>query len=470
MSNKVRVRFAPSPTGHLHLGGLRSALFNYLLAKHSHGTFILRIEDTDRERLVPEAVQQIQDSLKWIGINWEEGVGASGDHGPYIQSERLEIYQEHANQLLQKDLAYKDFTSSERLDELRKEAAEKKLPFRFKKSMAQLEPLKAGDKFVIRFEIKEGNDVTWDDAVWGKQSWKRNELDDFVAIKSDGYPTYNFAVVVDDHLMNISHVMRGSEFLSTAPKNILVYEAFGWETPQFVHLPPVLGPDKAKLSKRHGAKSALEYRDGGYLPEAVANYLATLGFNDGTTREIYTSDELADVFTLDRIQSSPAIFDANRLDWMNGMYIRELNIDDLYSRIEDFWPESSKDYEPDYKKRVLELVHDRLKYLSELPELTDFFFKDPKLDKGQLDKQIENSTVLIRDISDTLSGSDFSENDLEEKLREYVSDKNLKTGKVFGLIRLAITGKTAAPGLFETMSTLGKEVVLKRLNSAKELN
>ena len=466
MSNKVRVRFAPSPTGHLHLGGLRSALFNYLLAKHNNGSFILRIEDTDRERLVPEAVEQIQESLKWLGATWDEGVGAGGEHGPYIQSERLDLYKKHADELVEKGLAYKDFTSSERLDELRKEAAENKKPFRFNKSMAQLEPSSPNQKFVIRFEIKEGPDVTWEDAVWGTQSWKRSELDDFVAIKSDGFPTYNFAVVVDDHLMEISHVMRGSEFLSTTPKNILVYQAFEWKQPEFVHLPPVLGPDKAKLSKRHGAKSALEYRDSGYLPEAVFNYLAALGFNDGTTKEIYSPQELAEVFDVTRIQSSPAIFDADRLDWMNGMYIRELNLDELYQRVDAFWPQSSNQFEDEYKKKVLSLVQDRLKYLAELPELTDFFFEDPDVDKDLLNKQIENSAEILNDALKVLSDSDFSEEDLEKRLRAHVADKNLKTGKVFSAIRVSVTGKTAAPGLFETLSTLGKEAVFKRLKNA----
>ncbi len=465
MSNKVRVRFAPSPTGHLHLGGLRSALFNYLLAKHSNGAFILRLEDTDRERLVPEAVDQIQESLKWLGIEWVEGVGSGGDHGPYIQSERLNIYHEHANQLIKKGLAYKDYTTAEELDRLRREAQDQKKPFRFNKSMAKLEPKRPEEKYVIRFEIKVGPEVKWEDAVWGEQSWERGELDDFVAIKSDGFPTYNFAVVVDDHLMEITHVMRGSEFLSTTPKNILVYEAFGWKLPQFVHLPPVLGPDKAKLSKRHGAKSALEYRDAGYLPEAVCNYLAALGFNDGTTKEIYTINELAEIFDVKRIQSSPAVFDADRLDWMNGIYIRDLKVDELYNKVDSFWPDNAKHFGDDYKKRVLELVQDRLKYLAELPELTDFFFEDPKVDIEILNNQIENSDAVISDVKEVLSNSSFTEDDLEKKLRAYVSGNNLKTGKVFGLIRIAVTGKTAAPGLFETLSTLGKETVLRRLEN-----
>jgi glutamyl-tRNA synthetase len=293
-------------------------------------------------------------------------------------------------------------------------------------------------------------------------------LDDFVAIKSDGFPTYNFANVVDDHEMEISHVLRGSEFLSTTPKNILVYEAFGWDMPEFVHLPPVLGQDKAKLSKRHGAKSALEYEGMGYLPEAVFNFLASLGFNDGTTKEIYSRDELIKAFSLDRIQSSPAVFDADRLEWMNGVYIRNLSINELYDRATGFWPESAKNADEAYKKRVLGLVQERLKYLAELPELTDFFFVEPEFDKKLIPKQLEQDRVkdLLKKVLGSLQKSDFSHDDLESRLRKLAEIEDVKTGPLFSLIRIAITGKTAAPGLFDTLNALGKEKSLHRLEKA----
>jgi glutamyl-tRNA synthetase len=464
----VRVRFAPSPTGYLHIGNLRSALFSYLYARHVGGRFILRIEDTDRERFVPEALDYINENLRWMGMDPDEGPdNPDPKYGPYIQSERLEQFQRYANQLVEEGKAYRDYTSAERLTELRSAAQAAKQPFRFTKAMAQLEPTGADDPYVIRFRIQPGKDVVWQDAVWGEQRWERAVLDDFVALKSDGFPTYNFAVVIDDHLMEITHVFRGSEFLSTAPKNLLIYEALGWQPPVYAHLPQVLGPDKAKLSKRHGAKSALEYRDAGYLPEAILNFLATLGFNDGTPQELYTREELIKAFALDRIQSSPAVFDAARLDWMNGHYIRELSLVELSKRAEGFWPAAAKDAPTDYRHQVLGLVHERLKFLAELPELTEFFFADPQVGRQQLEQQLEDSAGLLRTVHDTLADSDFTEADLEQRLRSLVEEKGLKAGKLFGLIRLAITGKTAAPGLFETLHVLGKEVAMRRLAAAR---
>ncbi|HSX41134.1 MAG TPA: glutamate--tRNA ligase [Candidatus Saccharimonadales bacterium] len=457
---KVRVRFAPSPTGYLHIGNLRSALFSYLYARHTQGSFILRIEDTDRARLVEDAVDYVKENLLWLGLNWDEGIEKGGEHGPYVQSERLNLYAEHAEALVEQGKAYRDYTSSQRLEGLRQHAQKAKQPFKFTKDMAQLEPDHKDDPFVIRFEIKPGPNVIWNDAVWGEQTWKRKVLDDFVALKSDGFPTYNFAVVVDDHLMEISHVLRGQEFLSTTPKNILVYEAFDWQIPQFVHLPPVLGPDKSKLSKRHGAKSALEYRDAGYLSEAVFNYLASLGFNDGTTQEIYTPAELAKVFNLGRIQASPAIFDPDRLDWMNGVHIRQMTTKQLLVRSAEFWPPEAKKFDEAYRLKVLELIKERLKYFAEIPELTSFFFTDPKLNIKP------DSQPMLLKVVNKLEDSDFSEKDLENRLRALVAAEDLKTGQVFGIIRLAVTGKTAAPGLFETLHVLGKETSLRRLRHA----
>jgi glutamyl-tRNA synthetase len=473
MPKPVRVRFAPSPTGYLNLGGLRSALFNFLYARHMNGTFILRIEDTDRARLVEGSLQNIIDSLSWLGIAPDEGPGLpSTSFGPYLQSERLKLYTQYGKELLNNSLLYKDFSTPERLEGLRKEAQAAKKPFKFEKSMALTEPGSPNDPFVLRFEIKPGPDVSWDDAVMGTQSWQRDILDDFIAIKSDGYPTYHFASVVDDHLMEITHVMRAGEWLASTPKHILLYEAFDWQPPVFAHLPPVLGPDKkAKLSKRHGAKSALEYRDAGYLPEAVLNYLSSLGFNDGTTQEIYNADELAKVFELDRIQTSPAVFDAERLDWMDGMYIRQLPLDKLAIKTESFWPESAKSSNAIYKEKVLSLVQERLKYLAELPDLTEFFFTDPTFDPTLVPKQLEPTQAkkLLTEVESRLRDSDFSEADLEERLRQLVEQSGIKTGQLFGLIRVAVTGRTTAPGLFETLSTLGKEVSLRRVKAATEL-
>jgi len=456
----------------MHIGGLRSALFNYLYARHTGGAFILRLEDTDRERFVPDAVDHLMDSLSWLGLVPDEDPGHPNPaYGPYVQSERLKLYSEYATTLLNNSLAYKDFSSPERLATLRQDAQAKKQPFLFTKELAQLEPETAGDPFTIRFQIQPGDDVTWEDAVWGPQQWQRATLDDFVAIKSDGFPTYNFANVVDDHVMAISHVLRGSEFLSSTPKHILLYEALGWEPPQFAHLPQVLGAGKAKLSKRHGAKSALDYKEAGYLPEAVLNFLATLGFNDGTTQEIYTREELIKVFALDRIHSSPAMFDPERLDWMNGHYIRELPLPELAKRAETFWPAPASKASEEYKHTVLGLVQERLKFLAELPELTEFFFADPKPEPALLTKQLESKRArdLLEKAQTILEDSDFSHDDLEQRLRTLCEDEGVKPGQLFGLIRVAATGKTAAPGLFDTLHVLGKKPALERLQATADL-
>lgn len=466
MSTPVRVRFAPSPTGYLHVGGARSALFDFLFARHNKGAFVLRIEDTDRERLVDGSIQQITDSLSWLGLTPDEGPDHPvAEFAPYIQSERLKLYHQYSEQLLNSSLLYKDYSSSERLAELRTAAQKEKRAFRFTKEMAQLEPV--GDEpYVLRFAVQPGADITWKDGVWGDQSVSRDAVDDFVAIKSDGFPTYHFASVVDDHLMKISHVIRGAEWIPSTPKHILLYEAFDWELPTFAHLPQVLGQDKAKLSKRHGAQSVLEYREQGYLPEALINFLASLGFNDGTTQDIYTIDELTKAFSLDRIQSSPAVFDSDRLDWMNGMYIRELSVDELATRAQDFWSPAGKKSDDAYKKQILPLIQERLKVLSELPELTEFFFTDPKVDRNLLEKNFDSMRAkeLLEAVKATLEASDFTETDLETRLRALTEKEDVKTGQLFGLIRVAITGRTAAPGLFETLHTLGKDATLRRLN------
>lgn len=461
-SKAPRVRFAPSPTGYMHVGGFRTALFNWLFARNQNGTFILRFEDTDRERLVEDAADYIMDGLEWLGLHWDEGPRIGGDYGPYWQSERLDRYQKHAETLLEQGWLYRDWTPPEELERMRQAAQKEKRPFKVDRSQLTTDG-SPDEPHVLRFAIDESYDPSWDDVVYGQQSRKGNELDDFVCIKSDGWPTYNFANVVDDHLMDVSHVLRGDEFLSSTPKFLQLYAAFGWEPPVFVHVPPVYGPDKAKLSKRHGALGALEYRDHGYLPEALINFLATLGWNDGTTQEIYTAGELVERFSLERIQKSPAVFDSQRLDWISGHHIRALSLDDLSQRAEVFWPDAARDATVDYKRHVLTLVHERLKYLGELPDVTWFFFADPNEYPEQLD--MDNVRRWLPCVLETIESSDFSESDLEERLRGLVEEMDVKTGELFKVIRISITGQTAAPGLFETMHALGKETVMRRLNA-----
>jgi glutamyl-tRNA synthetase len=460
---KVRVRFAPSPTGFIHLGGIRSALFNYLYAKKNNGIFILRLEDTDRDRFVPEAEVHLIESLKWLGIGPDEGVGGDDSgFGPYIQSERLDIYKNHSTELVKKGSLYPCWCSPERLTELRATAQKEHQAFKYDR-YCLTHPGDIKQPHVLRFLIPENQTVSWDDVVRGHLEFNTNDLDDFVAIKSDRFPTYQFANVVDDHEMKISHVLRADEWLPSTPKHLLLYQAFGWEPPLFAHLPAVVPPGGGKkLSKRHGAKSALEMRDEGYLQEAILNFLALLGWNegDGSTKEIYSKDELIAAFSLERVQKSPAVFDLERLNWMNGMHIRAMDPDELFGRCKPFWPIEAADAPDDYRKQVLALVQDRLKVLGELPEFTDFFFADPNITLP-----IENHEAVAAAL-EKLRDIEFTHGALETTLRSLAEELSLKPGELFKPLRLAITGKTAAPGLFETMSVLGKEVVLLRLESA----
>ncbi len=455
-----RVRFAPSPTGYLHIGGIRTALFNWLFASSQSGSFILRFEDTDQQRIVDDAADYIMESLQWLGLHWDEGPETNGTYGPYIQSQRQDIYRKHIDTLLKKELVYRDWTPPEELDAMRKAAQKAKQPFKVDRSQLKTDG-GIDEPHVLRFAINQDMDPEWEDIVHGYLSHSGAELDDFVCIKSDGWPTYNFANVIDDYEMEITHVIRGDEFISSTPKFLQLYAALGWNPPRFAHVPPVLGPDKAKLSKRHGALGALEYRDWGYLPEALINFLATLGWNDGTTQEIYARDELQRTFTLERIQKSPAVFDSQRLDWINGCHIRKMDREDLLQKVEDFWPEEAHEFDAGYKRQVLSLVYERLKYFAELPELTWFFFVDPEEYPPQLNA--EHVQQWLPEVIKVLHESDFSEEDLEARLRQLVADIEVKTGELFKVIRIAITGQTAAPGLFETMHTLGKEVTIRRL-------
>jgi glutamyl-tRNA synthetase len=481
MSSKppVRVRFAPSPTGLLHIGGLRSALFNWLWARHTGGTFVLRIEDTDRQRLVEGALEQILAAHDALGITPDEGPAQGGNYSPYIQSERKEqgIYQKYTDELVKTGGLYRCWCSPERLAKLREEAQVKGIAFKYDRHCLIPENHKTeADPHVLRFRIPdEPETIGWEDAVRGHLEFKTADLDDFVAIKADGFPTYHFANVVDDYLMNITHVLRADEWIPSTPKHLLLYRAFGWEPPVFAHLPAVQGPTGGKkLSKRDGARSVQEYIEEGYLPEALRSFLATLGWNDGTTQEIYTTPELIERFTLDRIQKSPARFDLERLTWVNGKMIRELwqsNPDELLARCEPFWPASAHSFDAGYKQDVLGLVQDRLTKLSDLPELTDFFFTDPKTDPVLLAKNFDTDTasraleVLFEQLK-SLPGTNWTEEVLEQTIRPLTDQLGLKTGHFFGLIRTAVTGRVAAPGLFETIAVLGPSTTLRRLESA----
>ncbi len=360
----VRTRFAPSPTGFMHVGGVRTALFAWLLAQQSkkvngEGTFILRIEDTDKVREVAGSIEQIENSLKWLGINWDEGVDQGGPDSPYKQSERLGIYKQWAQKLIDAGRAYADPYTQEELDAFREQAKAEKRPFLFRNHRPENPPEWDGTQ-PLRFK-SDPKPYQWTDAVMGNLSTGEEAIDDFILIKSDGYPTYNFCHIVDDAIMGVTHVLRSQEFISSTPKFLNLYDALEVERPTLATLPFVMAIDgKKKLGKRDGAKDILEYAKEGYLPEAMVNFLATLGWNDGTEQEVFTINELIEKFSLDRVQKSPARFDEQRLLWLNGQHIRALSLDDLYARVTDFWPASAADASEESKKQVLALVQERL--------------------------------------------------------------------------------------------------------------
>jgi glutamyl-tRNA synthetase len=475
----VRVRFAPSPTGAKHIGNARTALFNWLFARHHGGTFILRIEDTDRARFVEEALAEIEDSLRWLGLDWDEGPGVGGPCGPYIQSERLPLYQEAARRLVETGGAYPCYCSSERLEEMRREQAARKEPTRYDRQCRNLTEdqrrahTDAGEPCVIRFAIPLGGETTFHDEIRGDITYPNDVLDDFVLLKSDGFPTYHLAATYDDHAMGISHVLRGEDWIPSTPRHVLLYRAMGYELPKFGHFPLINGTDGRKLSSRHGALSALEYRDAGYLADALANFLVLLGWAPGGDREFFTRAEMVAAFSLDHVTKSPAVFDVNKLDWMNGVYIRQLSLDAL---VEQSLPvlvkaglvqEPLSDAQRQYAAAVLALEQERLKKLSEVPAVTDFFFReeleyDEKAVRKWLDP--EKAPAVLRAVVEALRPlADFSVAAVEGAVRAVIERLGVNAGEVIHPTRVAATGRTVGPGLFETLSVLGKERVLRRL-------
>src|SRR3990167_643748 len=460
---KVKTRFAPSPTGFLHVGGVRTALFAWLVSRQASGQFILRIEDTDRSRHVKESEKHIMDSLSWLGIKWDEG--------PYRQSERLNIYKQWAQKLIAAGRAYSDERTSEQLEEIRTQAAKEKRPVLFREHRPANPPTWK-DGVPLRF-LSKPKDYKWHDEVMGDLSAGKEAIDDFIIIKSDGYPTYNFAHIIDDYQMECTHVIRSQEFLSSVPKYLNLYEALEIEPPLLATLPYVLseGGNK-KLSKRDGAKDILDYARNGYLPEAIINFMASLGWNDGTEQEIFSVGELVKKFSLKRVQKGGAKFDVQRLDWTNGHYIRQLKIDDLYKYSADFWPAQANGYDDKHKKAVLGLVQERLKYLAELPKLTSFFFEDLPINKQLVksNKQLAKLTPeelksLLKRSEEELKKSDYTTEVLISRLNQLLKETGQKPAVLFSLIRIATTQSPASPPLAESLAVLGRETVLRRIDT-----
>ena len=486
----VRVRFAPSPTGYLHVGGARTALYNWLLARHYGGKFILRIEDTDRKRYVEGSLADIMESLRWLGLEWDEGPEVGGPYGPYFQSQRLELYRTHVEQLVKEGHAYRCYCSPERLEKLRAEQQargevvrgyDRHCRYLTSRQVAEYEA--QGIVPVIRLAVPLEGETSFHDVIYGDITVENSTLDDLVLLKSDGYPTYHLANVVDDHLMEITHIMRGDEWLPSVPKHILLYRAFGWEPPIFAHLPLILDPSgKGKMKKRKTVDQqgreypvqVREFRAAGYLPEAMCNYLALLGWSYDDKTELFTRDELIRYFDLDRVKPSPATFSYDKLEWMNGVYIRQLDPDDLARRLMPFLQQAGLQADLDTVRRLVPLIQERLKTLADAAAWVDFVFQDsvtPNLDELIPKKMTAEDTIqALRAARATLADlPSFDGASIETALRALADRLGLKAGVLFTPIRIAVTGKRVAPPLFGTLAVLGRERVLKRIDAALQL-
>ena len=472
MNKTVRTRFAPSPTGYLHLGGLRTALFNWLWAKKMSGEFILRLEDTDQTRLVPGAAEQLMLDLQSLDLDWDFGPDKPHPQfGSCIQSQRLAIYQEVVEQLLNKNIAYKDYTTPEQLEDLRQAAKERKQAFIFRREMAQLQATPQNpNNPVIRISMPPELTISWQDVVKGEQTWQSHNIGDFIALKSNGWPTYQLANVIDDHLMQISHVIRADEWLSSTPKHLYLFDCLNWERPTYVHVPAVLMHQGGKkLSKRDQSSRVTNFLKEGYLKEALINYLSLLGWNPKTDQEFFTVNELIQVFDIQNIQVSGARFDPVRLDWFNGRHLRALSATKRQQQAEHWWPEQAKTIDQAYKNKILDLMYQRLKKWSELTELTDFFFQQPaKIDLDTLSEMTklpeDEIVALIGETLEILKTIEFNTVNLETNFYQLTKTKGVSPSKYFTLLRFKLTGKKVSPGLFETMNVLGLEQCRQRLN------
>lgn len=468
---KVRTRIAPSPTGIAHLGTAYTALRNWAIAKQNNGQFILRVEDTDRERYVEGAIEVVLEALKWLGLDNDEGPNVGGPHAPYIQSERLEIYQKYAKELIDKDQAYYCFCSKERLDKVRKDLQKRRKLPQYDKHCRNLSASEVqskidnGKTFVIRLKVPESGTTVCNDLIRGKVEFENSGIDDQVLLKSDGFPTYHLGVVVDDHLMDITHIIRGEEWLSSTPKHVLLYHSFGWDLPKFAHLPIIRNKDKSKMSKRKNDVSILSYRDKGYLPEAINNFLALMGWSHPEKKEVFSLEEFCEVFTIERTQTTAPAFDIDKLNWLNGVHIRKLDHQEILSRLEPFIPAECS---PELAKKILPLIRERLVTLADFEQLTNFFYQDIKYDRSLLEKKGADKELVDKQLEATnkaLSGmKQWSHEAIEEQVRTLAKNNLWKPSQYFMMLRIASTGKKATPPLFETLEVLGRNKVLKRFS------
>ena len=491
---EVRVRMAPSPTGYLHIGGLRTALYDFLLARQNNGKFIVRIEDTDQSRFVAGSLENIVETFADFklhpdeGLYWDNGVKEKGEFGPYLQSKRLDIYKKYARELVDKKAAYYCFCSKERLEELRNQQTLAKHPPKYDKHCLNLPAeeiatkLSSGESHVVRLNVMSGRKISFTDEVHGLIEVSTNDLDDQVLLKSDGFPTYHLAVVVDDYLMKISHVIRGDEWIPSTPKHILLYEAFGWPLPKFVHLPLLLSKTHKKLSKRDGDVSVKEFVENGYLPEALLNFVAFLGWNPKTEQEKFTLTELVEQFSLEKVNKAGAVFDLEKLDWLNGVYIRDLKLEELFARVVPFLVKANIPYDKypkEFTEKVLLLEQGRLKKLSEIGDRVRYFYEDPVYAPAILVWKKSNKEAIVKSLNalqvflQSLPPDQFKKETLETEIKKFIESSGLKTGEVFWPLRVALSGLEASPGPFEIMDAFGvlpngKEIILSRVNKASD--
>ncbi len=478
----VRVRFAPSPTGYLHVGGLRTALYNYLFARHHGGSFLLRIEDTDQTRYVEGSLQDIIESLNWAGIRPDESPDNPGDCGPYIQSERTELYRSHAATLIEKGMAYYAFDTAEELDRMRERQKAAGIAPRYDRSVMRnsftLGPdetarlLSIGEPAAVRMKVPISGEVKFQDMIRGTIVVPCKDVDDQILLKSDNFPTYHLANVVDDHMMRISHVIRGEEWLPSTPKHVLLYEGFGWQAPSFAHLPLLLNLDKTKLSKRQGDVAVHDYINKGYFKDAFINFIALLGWNPSGEREIYSIEELIKEFSLENVNKSGAVFDLKKLDWMNTQYLKHYVENDIQRLVDLAQPQlQARGTQADdaYVARVIRLVHERIGNINELADFTTYLFGDRVVDAEFKDKTWNELSAErlheLADVVESLDASAFTHDTINAAITAYLQSKGLKFKDIANLLRLALTGKSVGAGMMDTMEVLGKVRCVDRMRS-----
>ena len=484
----MRTRFPPSPTGLLHIGGVRTALFAWLIARKTGGVFTLRIEDTDQAREVPGAAENIVRTLTWLGLAPDEGVmlGADGvltergEYGPYHQSKRLPIYREHVDRLIESGHAYHCFCTSERLDQMRKDQEKRRQAPMYDRTCADLAKaevasrISAGGKYVIRMRVPREETISYEDAIYGSLSFKGHTIDDQVLLKSDGFPTYHLAHVVDDHLMKMDMVNRGEEWLSSLPKHLLLFRFFSWTPPKYAHVPLLLNKDRSKLSKRQNDVAAEHYREKGYLPEAIINFLALLGWNPGTTQELFSLSELIDAFSLEHVHTSGAVFDLEKLDWLQGQWMRKIPREDFAARIKELvikkFPAAEED--PKFLERAT-LIQERITFFSEAPDMLSYFYETPKPTLELLANPKQKITPddvpkileILKKVLESIAEKDWSHEKIVAGLEAAITASGLKKGQLLWPLRAALTGREYSPGAYEVAALLGRELTLKRLQN-----